>query len=267
MPRLVYSSEKVGEGATIQLDSRETVICSIAQTGVLVYLYDAKRGLVGRIMSSIWGARLYKQGGVYKNAQTAQALYELYPDVAEPLQHFKNPVLTIFANAIWHCGSAAEVCAVLNGAAAELPRDAATSRSPVRQPPKPKTVDEAISAYGSLIEKYPTAILDVAMLPVPKNKMKVLLKAIYAEATTVELQNSIEVGFTMLGHFQEGVGRTPIDVAPLGKNATQADIAELEKWSLWHKLATNEVKALLAEWKRFLAGEPIQFQATARRAD
>jgi hypothetical protein len=66
------------------------------------------------------GARLYKQSDVYKNARTAQALSELYPDVAEPLRNFKNPVLSVFANAIRHCRSAAEVCAVLNEAADKL---------------------------------------------------------------------------------------------------------------------------------------------------
>jgi hypothetical protein len=42
MPRLVYSSEKHGPGATIELDSNEVVVCSIAQVGVLVYLYNNK---------------------------------------------------------------------------------------------------------------------------------------------------------------------------------------------------------------------------------
>jgi hypothetical protein len=120
MPRLVYSSEKHGQGATIELDSKEVVVCSIAQMGVLVYLYN-NQGLIGSILSNFWGARLYNQRDVYKNAQTAQALSELYPDVAEPFRKFKNPALQAFTNAIWHCGSAAEVCTVLNEAASKLP--------------------------------------------------------------------------------------------------------------------------------------------------
>ncbi len=88
--------------------------------GVLVFLYD-NSGLIRGIISNFWGAQLYRQSDVYKNAQTAQALSMLYPDIAEPLRHFKNPVLAVFANAIWHCGSAAEVCTVLNEAAGELP--------------------------------------------------------------------------------------------------------------------------------------------------
>jgi hypothetical protein len=123
MPRLVFSSEKHGEGATIELDSKEVVVCSIAQIGVLVFLWDMRGGFFRRILSNFWGARLYKQSDVYKNARTAQALSELYPDVAEPLRKFKNPVLTVFANAIWHCGSAAEVCTVLNEATDKLRAD------------------------------------------------------------------------------------------------------------------------------------------------
>ena len=40
--------------------------------------------------------------------------------MAEPLRKLNNPVLIVFANAIWHCRSAAEVCTVLNEAAANL---------------------------------------------------------------------------------------------------------------------------------------------------
>jgi hypothetical protein len=97
------------------------------------------------------------------------------------------------------------------------------------------------------------------MLPIPKKQMKVLLKALYAKATTAELQNYIEVGFTLLSQFQDGVGATPIDarVMSLGQLPTQTDIAKLEKWSAWQKLSLAEADALMAEWKRFLAGEPI----------
>jgi hypothetical protein len=38
-----------------------------------------------------------------------------------PSLRFKNPVLTAFSNAIWHCSSAAEGCVVLNEALAKAP--------------------------------------------------------------------------------------------------------------------------------------------------
>jgi hypothetical protein len=53
MPRLVYWNEKHGQGVTIELDSKETVVCSIAQMGVLVFLYNTK-SLIGGILSNFW---------------------------------------------------------------------------------------------------------------------------------------------------------------------------------------------------------------------
>jgi hypothetical protein len=119
MPRLVYSNEKHGCGATIELDSSEVVILSIAQVSVLVFLWDMRGGLIRRIMSNFFGARLYKESVAYKNVRTAEALRRMYPDQAAELQ-FKHPVLAVFANAIWHCRSAAEVSEVLNEAAQTL---------------------------------------------------------------------------------------------------------------------------------------------------
>jgi hypothetical protein len=120
MPKLLRSSETAGRGATIELDSGEVVYVSIAQIGVLVRHWDMSGGFFKSLMSNFFGAKLYNESNVYKNAQTAQALSLLYPNLASELQ-FKNPVLAAFANAIWHCGSAAEVCTVLNEAAAKLP--------------------------------------------------------------------------------------------------------------------------------------------------
>jgi hypothetical protein len=121
MPKLLRSSESMGCGATIQLDNGEVVYVSIAQVGVLVRHWNRSGGFFKSLMSSFFGAKLYNESNAYKNAQTAQALSMLFPDQAPELSQFKNPVLAVFSNAIWHCGSAAEVCIVLNGAAGRLP--------------------------------------------------------------------------------------------------------------------------------------------------
>jgi hypothetical protein len=92
------------------------VFVSIAQIGVLARKMDTSNGFFREIMSNFFGAKLYTESSVYKNAQTC-ALSELFPDQSPDLPRFKNPVLAVFANAIWHCSSAAEVCAVLNEAA------------------------------------------------------------------------------------------------------------------------------------------------------
>jgi hypothetical protein len=121
MPKLLRSSETVGLGATIQLDNGEVVYVSIAQVGVLVRKWDMNGGLIKALLSNFFGAKLYNESSAYKNAQTARALSMLYPDQASPVS-FKNPALAAFANAIWHCSSAAEVCIVLNEAVAKAGR-------------------------------------------------------------------------------------------------------------------------------------------------
>jgi hypothetical protein len=113
LPKLLNSSETVGCGATIELESGEVVYVSIALSGVLVRKWDMKGGLIKSLFSNFFGPKLYNESSVYKNAQAALALSLKYPVQAEPL-HFKNPVLAAFANAIWHCRSASEVCVVLN---------------------------------------------------------------------------------------------------------------------------------------------------------
>lgn len=122
MPKLLRSSETAGCGATIKLDNGDVVYVSIAQVSVLVRKWDTSGGLVKTLLSNYFGQKLYSESSVYKNAQTAEALGLIYPDQAAALPQFKSPVLAVFANAIWHCGSAAEVCIVLNEAAAKLPQ-------------------------------------------------------------------------------------------------------------------------------------------------
>jgi len=86
----------------------------------------------------------------------------------------------------------------------------------------------------------------------------VLLKALYAKAASAEMQTYFEVGFQLLSKFQDGVGATPVDaVISGGKLPVQADLDKLDKWLAWHKLSLAETEILMAEWKRFLAGEPI----------
>jgi hypothetical protein len=89
------------------------VFVSIAQTGVFVRLINLKGGLFRNLMSNWLGPTLYNEKNVYKNAQATQALSLMFPEPTHPLS-FKNPVLTAFANAIWHCSSASEVSIVLN---------------------------------------------------------------------------------------------------------------------------------------------------------
>jgi hypothetical protein len=91
---------------------------SVAQSGVLVRSY--RKGLFGALTGSFFGPILYKEKVVHKAAQTAMALSSLFPR-QEPSLHFRNPVLSAFANAIWHCSSAVEVTTVFNKAISKTP--------------------------------------------------------------------------------------------------------------------------------------------------
>jgi len=113
LPQLLYSSETIGCGATLQLDSGETCLVSVAQTGVLVKCY---RGWFGRFCVSFFGSELYRERNVYNAAKTAIALDKLFRENNLPVT-LKNPVLSAFTNAVWHCRTAAEVAMVLNEAA------------------------------------------------------------------------------------------------------------------------------------------------------
>jgi hypothetical protein len=162
MPRLLRSSETAGCGATIELDNKEVVFVSIAQTGVLVRLWNMRGGLVRSLMSNWFGPNLYNEKNVYKNARTAQALSIMFPEQIPSLS-FKNPVLTAFANAIWHCSSAAEVSVVLNEAIERLPLE----------PTPAVTDDKIISDYAAFMEKTATKVdwfYDVKVLPHPKER-------------------------------------------------------------------------------------------------
>jgi hypothetical protein len=121
MPKLLHSSETVGCGATIQLDSGEVVFVSVAQTGVLVRLIKSTNSVLRVLVGNFFGPILYKEKNVYKNARTAQQLSIVYPDTIDLLS-FNNPVLSVFANAIWHCSSVSEICVVLNEAVKSAPK-------------------------------------------------------------------------------------------------------------------------------------------------
>jgi hypothetical protein len=118
MPRLLQWSENAGFGATIKLDNGDVVYIAVARTTVSVRQWDLS-GLITTVMSRFFGPKLYGESGARKYARTAEALSRIYPDQTPALPRFDNPRLAAFANAVWHCGSAAEVSAMLNDAAAK----------------------------------------------------------------------------------------------------------------------------------------------------
>lgn len=247
MPKLLYSSETVGCGATIQLDSGETCLVSVAQTGVLV---KCRRGRFGQLLVSMFGAELYRERNVYKAATTAINLDQLFPRRDIPVA-FKNPVLAAFANAVWNSSTAAEAAITLNEATAK------TSASPAA----------LLDALGELMENYPTALMDTARLPASKQTMKTVIKEVWRQEP--RLRSQLMHAYLHLSQFQDGIGEAVLDCklpdlkknadgtpdleavrqlrddpsGPLGENFTQ--------WIEWSKVSMAEMEILTQEWQAF----------------
>jgi hypothetical protein len=107
MVKLLYHSERLGCGATFELNDKNKCMVSVARTGVLVKAYP------GRF--SFFGSILYNEKNVYLAGKTAAALSILFPERRTTVI-FKNPVLAAFANAICQCSTASEVATTLNEA-------------------------------------------------------------------------------------------------------------------------------------------------------
>jgi hypothetical protein len=109
MTRILRFSEKARCVATFRLDSGERCVLSVAQTGVRVK--KSRFGFLGSI--------LYDERDVFRAAQTGMALDSIFRERKIPIP-ITNPVLGAFANAIWHCASAAEVARTLNEATSDI---------------------------------------------------------------------------------------------------------------------------------------------------
>lgn len=218
---------------------------SIAQTGVLVRRWDMNGGLIKSLLSNFFGAKLYNESSVYKNAQTARALSLIYPEQASPLS-FKNPVLAAFSNAIWHCSSAAKVCTVLNEAVAKFPAaERAVDAVPASRGFE-NNDEKIVSDLADLMAEgdvKPDAFYDVSVLPHPKED---ILLAIEREILREPLDARAEwlaVGAAFLPSFQQGIGPKPLFWVG-------ADLAELQR-------STPDVK----EQMRVLAHSPDRARA------
>jgi hypothetical protein len=119
MPKLLRATEIAGYGATIELDNGDVISVSIARSVLVTLAWRKQDGVLKRLFGSFVGQKLYNEARPYKNAKTAEVLLNGFPDQPPELraQRFINPVLEVFATAVWHCSSAAQVCVVLNAAA------------------------------------------------------------------------------------------------------------------------------------------------------
>jgi hypothetical protein len=264
MPKLLRSSETMGCGATIQLDNGEVVYVSIAQVGVLVRHWDSSGSFFKSLMSNFFGAKLYNESNVYKNAQTAQALNVLFPDQTPELPQFKNPVLAVFSNAIWHCGSAAEVCAVLNEAIAKASGSAEKELSHL------DTLYDAkiISDYGTFMAETttrPDCFYDANVLPHPKETIIAAIERAIAREPIDKRVEQLRTGAVFLWNFQEGVGPSPlpltgVDLSQLPRGTAPADVAELRRILSNPNIARDQERA-----KHFEAMADAEAKQTEQR--
>jgi hypothetical protein len=120
MPKLLKSRETGACEATIELDNRDVVFLSIARAGVLVRLLELKSSIINGLLGNWLGVTLYDEKELSRHEQTARALSTIFSDQASAVM-FNNHELAVFANAIWHCATAAEVSVVLNEATLIIP--------------------------------------------------------------------------------------------------------------------------------------------------
>lgn len=216
MTKLLYSSEKIGCGATMELDSGEICLVSVAKAGVLV---RSSKGLFSRTMVGIFGAILYNETNVYKAVQTSIALDTLFVERPNHLT-FQSPVLNAFANAIWHCPTAANVAVTLNTATEKAASLAVYD-------------NEIISDYFKFMdgsERNENAFYDVMLLPHRKSDIVSAIERTIIYEASGERLKLLVAGALLLLQFQECIGSKPLYWVglDLGKfNLAYSDLSEL----------------------------------------
>lgn len=117
-------------------------------------------------------------------------------------------------------------------------------------------VPDILSAYGDILTKHPTAIMDTSWLPVKKQVMVEVFKVAWLNSKSDEARNWIEVGWALLPNFQEGVGDVPlIPDLPEGL-PTKETIARLDKYAMWAKLADAEGAIMQRDRDEFKRANP-----------
>jgi hypothetical protein len=233
VPTILHFSEKIGSGITIRLDSGEPCIISVAQSGVLV-----KKSRFGFL-----GATLYNEKNVYLAAKTGIALAALFPTNLVPVA-IKNPVLRAFANAAWHCPTAAAVVRALN--------EALTTEATYENDTKKieAMIGTVVPAYGEIMEKWPLVIFPVSRLPLAKDEMKTALRLAWRIRKEPKLREFVEVAYAHLCQFRDDIS-APIDPT-LTKDATpQETISILDPFLAIADKVEAERAQLNAEFRAY----------------
>jgi hypothetical protein len=108
---------------------------------------------------------------------------------------------------------------------------------------------KSIEAFGVLMERYPTAILDTSKLPLPKADMKCLFTRAWLTQTDEKVRDFLEIAYVHLSQFQDGVGDKPIDCILPSDSDPAMRMASLEPYLRSSGAVTNEAESLRAEFE------------------
>ena len=115
-----------------------------------------------------------------------------------------------------------------------------------------KAVPEgSIEAFGVLMERYPTAILDTSKLPLPKADMRRVFMDTWLAQTDDKMRTFLEIAYIHLSQFQDGVGDSPIDCKVPSDADPKKKMAVLEPYMRFSSAVTEEAESLRVEFEEF----------------
>ena len=126
---------------------------------------------------------------------------------------------------------------------------------------------DLLGKLGELMERYPTALMDLSRLPASKQTMKAVIKELWRPEPA--LRRQLANAYLYLSHFQDGVGNTVLDGELPGDKVAAGTANDLDavrrqaieltgpkgesfrQWIAWSKVSTSETEILLKEWQTF----------------
>jgi hypothetical protein len=109
----------------------------------------------------------------------------------------------------------------------------------------------SIEAFGVLMERFPTAILDTSKLPLPKADMRRVFADAWLSQTDEKMRTFLEIAYVHLSQFQDGVGDTPIDCKLPSDADLKKKMAVLDPYLRFSSAVTQEAETLRMEFDEF----------------
>ena len=109
----------------------------------------------------------------------------------------------------------------------------------------------SIEAFGVLMERYPTAILDTSKLPLPKADMRRVFMDAWLAQTDEKMRTFLEIAYVHLSQFQDGVGDSSLDCKVPSDADPKKKMAVLEPYMRFSSAVTEEAESLRMEFGEF----------------